>query len=138
MKLATTLGLVFAVLTSAIPYPPPRIVFQPWENNLKPWEDTATVKLANDWSGKHAEAKVPLDRKRHSIKSLYGNSDLVQSGGIYATSAELTKFSQRTGCVVVLDDPEVYAQLNAQNTWSFLDRGAWVNVKDGYVSCVEY
>lgn len=146
MKFAATLGLAFAALTSAIPYSPHNIIFQsedaklseakPWE--IKPWADTVTVKLTNDWSGKHGEAKVSLDRKHHSIESLYGKSDLAAGGGIYATSAELTEFGQRTGCVISVDDPEIYVQLNAQTTWSFLDRGAWVDIKDGYVSCGEF
>ncbi|KAK1144056.1 hypothetical protein N8T08_005718 [Aspergillus melleus] len=147
MKFAATLGLAFVVLTSAVPYSPPSIAFQPlevkpWEK--KPWEtkpfaDTVTVKLANDWNGKHAHADVPVDRKEYSIESLYGKSDLVaEDGNIYATSAELTKFGQRTGCAISLyDNPEIYVQLDAQTTWAFLDRGAWVNVKDGYVVCVE-
>lgn len=136
MKLATTLGLAFVVHASASPCSPPGIVFQSGKNH--PWEDTATVKLANDWSGKHAEAEVPLDRKDYSIELLYGNSDLSQDGGIYATSAELTQFSQRTGCVVKLDEPKIHAQVKAHATWTFLDRGAWVNVKDGTVTCGEF
>ena len=87
MKFAATLGLAFAALTSATPYSPHRIVFQPGEEKpseakpweIKPWADTATVKLANDWSGKHGEAKVTLDRKFYSIESLYGDSDLLAS-----------------------------------------------------------
>ena len=146
MKFAATLGLAFATLTSATPYSPYRIFFQPGEEKpseakpweIKPWADTATVKLANDWSGKHGEAKVTLDRKFYSIESLYGDSDLLASdGNIYATSAELTEFGQRTGCVISADDPEIDVKLNAQRTWSFLDRGAWVNISGGYVFCGE-
>ncbi|KAA8647885.1 hypothetical protein EYZ11_010383 [Aspergillus tanneri] len=113
MKLTNAIGLLFTVLTTANPFP-----------------------LLGLSSG--LGLTVVSRRKHHSIESLYGKSDLAKRGGIFATSAQLTDFGQYTGCVIVQDEPEVYSHVNADETWTFLDRGAWVDVKDGYVSCTQF
>ncbi|KAF7592524.1 hypothetical protein BBP40_012747 [Aspergillus hancockii] len=124
MKLTNTIGLLFALTasTSAASY-------------FHPYSDSVTVKLSNDWSGASAKAHVSTDGKPHSINSLYGHSDLERDGKIYATSAELTDFHQDTVCLIVQHEPHVHATLDAEATWTFLDRGAWVEVDNGHVIC---
>ncbi|KAB8073403.1 hypothetical protein BDV29DRAFT_175505 [Aspergillus leporis] len=102
---------------------------------FEPWSDDVVVKLSNDWSGAHAKANVPINGKPYSIESLYGKSDLKKDGGIYATSVELIEFHKDTECVVFQDDPYVRAGIDAEKPWTFLDRGAWVNMNDGIVAC---
>ncbi|KAB8070326.1 hypothetical protein BDV29DRAFT_181036 [Aspergillus leporis] len=102
---------------------------------FEPWSDDVVVKLSNDWSGAYAKANVPIDGKPHSIKSLYGKSDLKKDDGIYATSVELIEFHKDTECIVVQDHPYVRAEIDAEKTWTFFDRGAWVNVDEGIMAC---
>ncbi|EIT81609.1 hypothetical protein F9C07_2278447 [Aspergillus flavus] len=127
MKITTTIGLLFTLLTtstSATPF-------------YYGWSDSVTLQLSNDWSGRHAEASVATDGRPHAIEELFDNSDLEQDGKIFATSAQLTKFHHNTICRVLQNQPRVEVTLDDENTWSFLDRGAWVDVHRGVVICFE-
>ncbi|KAE8156853.1 hypothetical protein BDV40DRAFT_67311 [Aspergillus tamarii] len=124
MKITTSVGLLFAFLTtsaSATPF-------------FYGWSDSVTLQLSNDWSGANAKASVATDGKPHSIQELFGDSDLEKDGKIFATSAQLTKFHQNI-CRVLQRDPRIEVTLDDKHTWSFLDRGAWVDVHDGVVIC---
>ncbi|KAE8420228.1 hypothetical protein BDV36DRAFT_293361 [Aspergillus pseudocaelatus] len=127
MKITTTVGLLFTLLTtsaSATPF-------------FYDWSDSVTLQLSNDWSGANAKASVATDGKAHPIQELFDDSDLEKDGKIYATSAQLTEFHHNTICRVLQHDPSVEVTLDDKNTWSFLDRGAWVDVHRGVVICIE-
>ncbi|OGM45352.1 hypothetical protein ABOM_005557 [Aspergillus bombycis] len=127
MKITNTLCLLFTVLAtsaSATPF-------------YYGWSESVTVQLSNDWSGANAKAHVATDGRPHPIQELFDGSDIEKDGKIFATSAQLTKFHHNTVCRVLQSDPRVDVTLDDKNTWSFLDRGAWVDVHRGVVVCIE-
>ncbi|KAB8264741.1 hypothetical protein BDV32DRAFT_145418 [Aspergillus pseudonomiae] len=127
MKITNTLGLLFTVLAtsaSATPF-------------YYDWSDSVTIQLSNDWSGANAKAHVETDGKPHPIQELFDGSDIEQDGKIFATSVQLIKFHHDTLCRVIQSDPQVKVTLDDEHTWSFLERGAWVDVHRGVVVCIE-
>ncbi|KAB8205757.1 hypothetical protein BDV34DRAFT_225151 [Aspergillus parasiticus] len=95
------------------------------------------VQLANDWTGANANATIAPDNSKHSIRDLWGKSDLVgEDGEVYATSASLVKFEQGTACRI-LQQPNVNVIMHSQTTWAFLDRGAWVKLDNAILQCVD-
>lgn len=94
---------------------------------------TVTVQLANDQSGANADKKIPENGKSYLVRNIWGNSVLAQSGGIFATSAQLTAFQQNSVCTI--KGPQVNVELDSRKTWTFLAGGKIVNLWDAFVSC---
>ncbi|KAE8382497.1 hypothetical protein BDV26DRAFT_253653 [Aspergillus bertholletiae] len=128
MKVTNAVSLLFTLLTTSASATPPF---------FHDWTESVTIQLSNDWSGANAKASVATDGKLNQIKDLFSDTDLEKDGKIFATSVQLIKFHKDTVCRVVQHDPHVQVSLDDQTTWSFLDRGAWVDVHRGVVICYD-
>ena len=92
------------------------------------------VSLANDRSGADAGVKVPADGTKHTIKSLWGDTAVAQSGVVKASSAQLTSFETTTVCKIT-KPPSVDVTLNARQTWASFDHHKVVELNDAVIVC---
>ncbi|OGM49325.1 hypothetical protein ABOM_003586 [Aspergillus bombycis] len=97
---------------------------------------SVTVQLSNEQSGANANVDIPTDGNQRSIQSLWGHTDVTVKGVVTASSAQFNKFQQTSHCKIV-QQPDVNAELNAQQTWVSLNQGKLVQLSHGHIRCWE-
>jgi hypothetical protein len=117
MKISTNVALALAFLTSSVSATAPSV----------------TVQLANDQSGANANVNIRADGAKHRVESLWGHTSVARNGVVYASSTQLTAFQQDTVCKIFGGGVDV--TLTAIHTWSWLEGGKVVNLKDAYIVC---
>jgi hypothetical protein len=89
---------------------------------------TVTIQLSNDQSGTSAAASIHADGMQHSIRALFTDSvvDIMDENGhpsIFATSSQLTSFTQGVSCIFT-DGANEIGRLNSQATFLQFERAA--------------